>query len=256
MTISRDIILARIRKSLHRGELSDVEQSELANRMLHHQRGILPKRAELSHTDLVDLFIEQAKSVLTTIYQLQSLSDVSSIILDYFKMNQNDFKIKPMPLTIYIGNDPIFEFIEWHPECIVKKWHREYILNKGNPEYSNKEHSEFIINNALLEYSNLISLTSSFCGVAETGTIVLLSSLESPTTLNFLPTTHFVLLSTQSIVAYYEDAWDMVRANNTVLPRTVNFITGPSRTADIEQTIQMGMHGPKELIILLYSQKM
>ena len=51
----------------------------------------------------------------------------------------------------------------------------------------------------------------------------------------------------------YEDAWDRLRAaeGEGRLPRTVNFITGPSRTGDIEQTIQMGAHGPRRLHVIL-----
>lgn len=95
------------------------------------------------------------------------------------------------------------------------------------------------------------NVTTAFCGVAETGTIVMLSSKENPTASNFLPEKHVVLLAQKKIVAYYEDAWDLIREQGPT-PRTVNFITGPSRTGDIEQNVQIGIHGPKELLILIY----
>ncbi|MEZ5579927.1 MAG: LUD domain-containing protein [Candidatus Competibacteraceae bacterium] len=73
---------------------------------------------------------------------------------------------------------------------------------------------------------------------------MLLSGPHSPpTTLNFLPDTHIVVLRADRIVGAYEDAWDLLRARGLGMPRTVNFITGPSRSADIEQTVQMGAHG-------------
>ena len=90
-------------------------------------------------------------------------------------------------------------------------------------------------------------------GVAANGTFMMASGPASPTTLNFLPETHMVVLRTADIAGCYEDAWDRLRAaqDGEPLPRTVNLITGPSRTADIEQTIQLGAHGPRRLCILL-----
>ncbi|MDX1401836.1 MAG: LUD domain-containing protein, partial [Kiloniellales bacterium] len=97
------------------------------------------------------------------------------------------------------------------------------------------------------------SLSPAFAGVAETGTLMLHSGEKIPTTLNFLPDDHIVLLKASRIVAGYEDGWDLLRAQSKdgLLPRTVNFITGPSRTADIEQKIELGAHGPRRLHILL-----
>jgi len=82
---------------------------------------------------------------------------------------------------------------------------------------------------------------------------MLTSGAERPTTLNFLPETHIVVLQARDIAGCYEDAWDRLRASQAgeALPRTVNLITGPSRTADIEQTIQLGAHGPRRLCIVL-----
>ncbi len=103
------------------------------------------------------------------------------------------------------------------------------------------------------EASDQASLTGAFAGVAETGTLLLVSGPQAPTTLNFLPETHIAVLRASRMVGPYEDAWERVRARygRGGLPRTVNFITGPSRTADIEQTIQLGAHGPRRLHIVL-----
>ncbi|MEE9300922.1 MAG: lactate utilization protein, partial [Alphaproteobacteria bacterium] len=98
-----------------------------------------------------------------------------------------------------------------------------------------------------------------FAGIAETGTCMLISGPQSPTTLNFLVDTHIIVLWTRQIVGSYEDALARLRETavgrergaRSWMPRTVNLITGPSRSADIEQTIQMGAHGPRRLHILL-----
>ena len=86
---------------------------------------------------------------------------------------------------------------------------------------------------------------------AETGTLVLASGPESPTTLNFLPDTHIAVLLAETIVGAYEATWSAVRAADGPLPRVVNWITGPSRTADIEQTLLIGIHGPRRQHIVL-----
>ena len=98
-------------------------------------------------------------------------------------------------------------------------------------------------------------MTGAFAGIAETGTLMLRSGPESPSTLNFLPDTHMVVLRASQIRKSYEDGWDEIRrqmdSRPDSLPRTVNFITGPSRTGDIEQKILMGAHGPRRLHIVL-----
>lgn len=95
------------------------------------------------------------------------------------------------------------------------------------------------------------SVTPCFAAVAESGAIVTLSGADTPSTLNFVPDTHIVVVHTAQVVAHFEDLWARWRATGQPMPRSVNFISGPSRTADIEQTIQLGAHGPRRLHILL-----
>jgi L-lactate dehydrogenase complex protein LldG len=82
---------------------------------------------------------------------------------------------------------------------------------------------------------------------------MLVSGAHTPTTLNFLPETHIVVVRRDQVVATYEDGWDRLRAatKTEALPRAINFVTGPSRTADIEQHIELGAHGPRRLHIVL-----
>ena len=95
------------------------------------------------------------------------------------------------------------------------------------------------------------SLTPCFAAVAESGGIVTLSGLDTPSTLNFVPDNHIVVVRTSQVVRHFEDVWAQFRATGRPMPRTINIISGPSRTADIEQTIQLGAHGPRRLHILL-----
>ncbi len=95
------------------------------------------------------------------------------------------------------------------------------------------------------------SVTPCFAAVAESGGIVTLSGPDTPSTLNFVPDNHIVIVHEAQVVRHFEDAWAQLRASGRPMPRTVNIISGPSRTADIEMTIQLGAHGPRRLHILM-----
>jgi L-lactate dehydrogenase complex protein LldG len=103
-----------------------------------------------------------------------------------------------------------------------------------------------------------VSLTPCLAAIAETGTLMLVSGPDTPTTLNFLPDTEIIVVRAGQVVAGYEDGWDLVRARAGAAPeawpRTINFITGPSRTGDIEQRIQLGAHGPRRLHVVLIEE--
>jgi L-lactate dehydrogenase complex protein LldG len=93
-----------------------------------------------------------------------------------------------------------------------------------------------------------VGITSCFCALAETGTLVLLSSPETPASTHLLPATHIALVPASRIVATMEDAFALMRRERggaeAMMPRAVNMVSGPSRTADIEQTVVLGAHGP------------
>lgn len=98
---------------------------------------------------------------------------------------------------------------------------------------------------------DMVGITGAFLGIAETGTLMLLSGALTPATVSLLPETHIAVLEKQRIVASMEDAWQQLRAEHGALPRAVNFISGPSRTADIEQTVTLGAHGPYRVLIII-----
>ena len=97
------------------------------------------------------------------------------------------------------------------------------------------------------------AVSMAFAGIAETGTLALVSGPANPTTLNFLPDNHIVVLRKEDVVADYESVFARLRAayGKGGAPRTLNFITGPSRSADIEQTLLLGAHGPRRLHIVI-----
>ena len=86
-------------------------------------------------------------------------------------------------------------------------------------------------------------------GIAETGTLLFCSGERSASSWHFLPGLEFVVLKRALILPRLETVIDALARDG--LPSTVNLVTGPSRTADIEQTIERGAHGPRELCILI-----
>ncbi len=95
-------------------------------------------------------------------------------------------------------------------------------------------------------------LAGCVAGVAETGTFVAASGPERDPRLNYLAETLIVLVGADQVVHAYEEVWNRLRVRTgKEAPRLVSFITGPSRTADIEQTIEWGAHGPRRLHVLI-----
>src|SRR6476659_7506433 len=96
-----------------------------------------------------------------------------------------------------------------------------------------------------------IGITGCFCAIAETGTLVFVTSAETPTATFLLPETHIAIVRIDQILPAMEDAFARVRAECGALPRAINLVSGPSRTGDIEQTIVLGAHGPRRMHIVL-----
>lgn len=218
--MSKAEILGNIRRGLKRGEATQDQKQAVTNRINKHARNIVPQRAQLPHEQQIALFIEMATEAAAQIYQLESINDVPKTCAGWLQDQQIE--------TLVTANDEEITSLDW------------------------SHATNLICVQRVAEIGDAASLTTSFAGIAETGTLMLHSGATSPTTLNFLPDNHFVILKRSDIVGPYEDAWQKLRDKTKGdLPRTVNMITGPSRSADIEQTLQMGAHGPKDLIILL-----
>ena len=101
---------------------------------------------------------------------------------------------------------------------------------------------------------DLVGITGVFAGIAETGTLMLLSGPDTPASMHLLPETHIAVLPASRVVAHYEDAFARIRQEHGSLPRAVNLVSGPSRTGDIEQTIVIGAHGPYRVHIVIVDQ--
>ena len=102
-----------------------------------------------------------------------------------------------------------------------------------------------------VEESDLVGITGAFCAIAETGTLMTVTGRQTPAAASLLPETHIAVVAASRIVRGMEEAWQLARTELVQLPRAVNFISGPSRTADIEQTVTLGAHGPYRVHIIL-----
>ena len=100
---------------------------------------------------------------------------------------------------------------------------------------------------------DLNAVSVAFAAIAETGTLALVSGADNPTTLNFLARQSYRRRRRGDVVADYESVFLRLREayGKGAAPRTVNFVTGPSRSADIEQTLLLGAHGPRRLHIVI-----
>jgi L-lactate dehydrogenase complex protein LldG len=218
MSDARAQILGTIRRA--RGGATDAEtRAELEHRLAAHAHGTIPARVTLGHAALVDLFVANVKALSGTVDRVATADDVPGAVADYLAREN-------LPATLRAAPSPAIESLPWdsRPALTVS-----YGRSFGKDE---------------------VGITPAFAAVAETGTLMLRSGPDHPTTLNFLPDTHIVVLRASQMVGPYEDAWAKLRAAGP-MPRTVNLISGPSRTADIEQTLQLGAHGPRRLHVVL-----
>jgi L-lactate dehydrogenase complex protein LldG len=229
MKSAREDILAGVRRALQRGPLPAETAAGLAERIAAHRRNLIPARAAaLDRPRLLDLFVAMAEEVQTTVARIAGNADVPAEVARYLAAEN-------LPAELVMAPDDGLAAIPWDARPLLR-------IRRGRAEAA-----------------DAVSLTPCLAAVAETGTLMLVSGAATPTTLNFLPDTHIVVLRAGQVVANYEDGWDLVRAAaqraGTGWPRTINLITGPSRTGDIEQRIQLGAHGPRRLHVVLVEQR-
>lgn len=224
MSGAREQILGSVRRALGRGMLDKDKKAALEARVARHPRNLVPQRAQLDHASQVKLFLEMVETAAATVARVERLADVPEAVAAFLTRHN-------LPQRLKLAPDPMLVGLSWPARPLL-----EIEIDAGRP-------------------SDTASLTPAFAGIAETGTLMLLSGQAGPTTLNFLPENHLVVLHEEQIVGPYEEAWDRLRAaRGCAWPRTVNFITGPSRSADIEQQLQMGAHGPRRLHVILVAE--
>ena len=214
---ARDEIFAQIRRSLHVTGTEGPRRAAVADRLARSPRGLIPERGKGG----LATFKEEALRSAATLAEVDSAADVPAEIARYLREHN-------LPATLRVGADPRLAGLPWAETSLE-------------------------LSHGASDGHDLNAASVAFAAAAETGTLALASGPDNPTTLNFLPDNHVVVVFAQDVAGDMESVFARLRQTYGAgkMPRTLNFITGPSRSADIEQTLLFGAHGPRKLHIVL-----
>lgn len=212
---ARENILDRIRRRQGRaGAAAAAERAAAATTIAAHETGPRPAIP----ADPVALFRERAAALSTTLDAIAAGDSLPAAVAAYLAAHA-----LPRRLVCW----PEFAGLDWRGAGLAV----EARAAAGD---------------------DLVGLTGAFCAIAETGTLVLLSGAQTEASVSLLPETHIAVLAQSRIVADMEAAWALLRAERgAAMPRALNLVSGPSRTADIEQTLVLGAHGPYRVHVVL-----
>jgi L-lactate dehydrogenase complex protein LldG len=221
--MSRDQILSNVRRALRRPAPAD--SAALEARLKAPPTGPIPARGQLPPAQRVALFVEMAQRAAASVARVADAAEVPAAVADFLARTN-------LPARLRLAPDWALTGLPWQSRPMIE------------------------ISAGASAGDDAVSLCRAEAGIAETGTLMMASGPESPSTLNFLPETEIVLLTADRVVGGLEEAWGLLRARapHGPLPRTVNFITGPSRSADIGLKLQLGAHGPRRLHIIVVGE--
>ncbi len=223
---ARDTVLGTVRRSLGVSGNEAARRQTVEERLSVHEKGIIPERGDGSKQDRVALFKKMIEEAFATVSILSSADEIPAAVSAHLRS-------KNLPMEIRRGEDARLNDVPWQ---------KEKTLTVSIGPSDGKQ---------------LASISHAFGGVSETGTLVMVSGPANPTTLSFLPEHHIVVVDANDLAGNYETVWERIRerygAGN--MPRTVNWISGPSRTADIEQVLLQGAHGPRGLHVLVLDKQ-
>ncbi|MFN0262531.1 lactate utilization protein C [Tepidamorphus sp. 3E244] len=219
---SRETILATVRRSLHAQPGDKTRLASVENRINSAPRGLIPARGQLPDDKRIKLFAKMLEDVSATVERLSEPNDLPERVADFLKSHN-------LPPQIVRGEDDLLSGLPWDKASTVDV--------KIGPA----------------DGTEAVGLSRAFGGVAETGTLMLASGPSNPTTINFLPETHIIAIRAEDIAGDYETVFARLRETfgKGEMPRTFNLVTGASRSADIEQTLLLGAHGPRKLHVMI-----
>jgi L-lactate dehydrogenase complex protein LldG len=225
MSSAREQIFAQLRKGYENRNAAAAKVG-VETRLARRDPNLLPARARIENRKAaVAQFTALAEEASASVAVVRTMIELPGAVMDYLRA-QN------LPMRAVVAPDPMLDAARWD--------RRKTLEVRRGPAQAFDD----------------VGVSVAWRGVAETGTLVMLSGPATPTTINFLPETEIVILPIDRIIGSYEDALAPFRSRGNgdeghTLPRVVNFITGPSRSADIEQTLQLGAHGPRRLHIVI-----
>ncbi|MDX1606445.1 MAG: LUD domain-containing protein, partial [Candidatus Competibacterales bacterium] len=163
MSDAREAVFAGIRRRLGRGPLDEARRAELEARMRAPEATLIPARSQRDHAGQVALFVEMAEAAAASVQRLAGMDDVPAAVADYVREHQ-------LPGPLVVAPSPELEALPWSGQASLR-YERRAARN-----------------------GDKVTIAPAFAGIAETGTLMLLSGPDSPTTLNFLPDAHIVVL--------------------------------------------------------------
>lgn len=219
---ARDTILGRIRAAIGTDTPAADRDRAVRDRLRKHAPGVVPEGPRTAAARR-RLFVEKAKAAAASVDVVKPGEEAETISA-WLRDNN-------LPQRLRLGRDRRLTRIKWP--------------RKGGPERLT----------GASDGNDVVALSHALAGIAETGTMVLASGQQNPTTLNFLCENHIVVLDAADIANDHESVWPRLRHRfgTGKMPRAVNMITGPSRSADIEQTLILGAHGPVRLHVIVVS---
>ncbi len=222
---ARDTMLASIRRSLGVSGQEEPRRKAVADRLAQHPQGVIPARGQLPAAERLALFRAMVEAAAGTVEEIPRVSDVPGALAGFLRAHN-------LPMAVRRGTDPRLAAMPWDKE-------RTLTVTIGPSDGH-----------------DLAAISHAFGAAAESGTLMLTSGPDNPTTLNFLPDTHVVVVAAADVAGDYETVWQRLRARfpDSTMPRTVNLITGPSRSADIGQTLILGAHGPRRLHVMVVGE--
>jgi L-lactate dehydrogenase complex protein LldG len=214
---AREDILGRVRAATGaRGADETAREDAAATRIIRHPPGPVPRQGMTSGQSRLTQFLNKLDQASASVGRVSGLAELPRAV-------GRELRVRNLPARIRTGGDPLFSDLRWSPiEVSQGPGRREEPATLSRAEW----------------------------GIAETGTLVLCSGPANPVTLSFLGETHFVVLRRTDLVAGFEDMWTALRARR-LDPRTINMVTGPSRSGDIGQVLQLGAHGPVALHVFI-----
>ncbi|MDN5928434.1 MAG: LUD domain-containing protein [Hyphomicrobiales bacterium] len=218
----REAILGKVRKSLGGGPNDAARMVAVEARLAKAPKGVIPERGQLDEKARRKLFVAMAERVSATVRQVKSYDDVPKAVAEYLRSRN-------LPAAIRVGADKRLAKMPWATQKALSIKHG---ASDGDDE---------------------AGVSHAFGAIAESGTLALTSGGDNPTTINFLPEHHIVVLDAKDVAGDMETVLAKVRRQfgKGEMPRTLNFITGPSRSGDIEQKLLLGAHGPRALHIIM-----
>lgn len=224
MNNSKELILHNIKNGLA-SSLRDV-QDDGADAL---ENIFLEKVIEKSQTTLINQLKEESLKVNGEVKGPKKSDDIINDIKNVFDENSYE------------------NFLIWETKFIIDNQIKDRLQGRGLTCIKSK---------SIKKLSQAeVGITEVDYAIADTGTLVLFSENKKTRISSVLPSVHIAILKAENILSNIHELFSFIKKdhpNLTELSSCITFITGPSRTADIELTLTLGVHGPARLIVFIY----